>query len=140
MQPTRVSRRRGALAAVLAAALTTVLANSALPARAAPADPATGPFAVIDPQNWENPDSMTWDDFVPPPGTGWSDPSRRGSVRNFDIALVTLDYPDMPFVVTQAPRSTIFGNPQPSAANLSRDDVPAFYRDLLNTPNALNGG
>ena len=138
MQLTDAPRRRGALAAVLAAVL--VSSFAAAPAQAAPADPATGPFAVVDPQNWENPDTMTWDDFVAPPGTSWSDPSRRGSIRNFNIALVTLDYPDEPFVVTQAPRSTIFGNPQPAASRLSRDAVPAYYRDLLNTPNALNGG
>jgi M6 family metalloprotease-like protein len=138
MQLTDAPRRRGALAAVLAAVLASSFA--AAPAQAAPADPATGPFAVVDPQNWENPSTMTWDDFVAPPGTNWSDPSRRGSVRNFNIALVTLDYPDEPFVVTQPPRSTIFGNPQPAASGLSRDAVPGYYRDLLNTPNALNGG
>jgi M6 family metalloprotease-like protein len=128
---------------LFAAAATAVLAATLLatPASAAPAaDPGAGPFRVIDPQNWENPDTMTWGDFVDVPGVDWSDPSRRGSVRNFDIALVTLDYPDQPFVVTQPPRSTIFGNPQPTAANLSRDAVPGYYRDLLNTPNALNGG
>lgn len=61
-------------------------------------------------------------------------------MRDFDIALVTLDYADQPFVVTQAPGSTIFGNPQAAASGLSRNDVPAYYRDLLNTPNALNRG
>jgi len=138
MQLTDAPARRGALAAAVATLLLTSFAVT--PAQAAPVDPATGPFAVLDPQNWENPDAMTWDDYVVPPGTDWSDPARRGSVRDFDIALVTVDYPDQPFVVTQAPRSNLFGNPQPATSRLSRDAVPAYYRDLLNTPNDLNRG
>lgn len=102
----------------------------------APSDP----FAVLDPQKWVNPDAMTWSDFLPPPGTNWSDPSRKGYSRNFKIAMVTVDYPDHAFVVTQAVNSTIFNNPQPSVSGLKREDVPAYYRDLLNTPNDLNNG
>jgi len=37
----------------------------------------------IDPQNWENPDHMTWDDYVKPPGTNWADPKVLGSQRTF---------------------------------------------------------
>jgi M6 family metalloprotease-like protein len=141
---------------VLAAAM--LDAASAFPAhlkpRAAPA-----PFAPIDPQNWVNPDNMTWDDFVAPPTTSWSDPARKGRDRNFNIAMVTVDYPgkqtvdinfktcnvltafaDSPFVVTLAANSDIFGNPQPSAAGLKREDVPKFYHDLLNVPSDLNEG
>ena len=138
MQLTDARKRRGVIAAAAAAVLAATFL--ATPAEATAIDPTSGPFKVVDPQNWENPDTMTWGDFKAAPGTDWSDPARRGSVRNFNIALVTLDYPDQPFVVTQAPRSTVFGNPQPAAANLPRADVPAFYRDLLNTPNTLNGG
>lgn len=98
------------------------------------------PFAVIDPQNWVNPDNMTWADYVAPPGTTWSDPTRKGSIRNFNIALVTVDYPDEAFVISQAAGSSVFGNPQPIVSGLDRSEVPAFYRDLLNTPNELNQG
>ena len=98
------------------------------------------PFAILDPQNWVNPDNMTWADFKAPPGTTWADPKRQGRDRNFNIAMVTVDYPDSPFVMTLAPESDIFGNPQPFGGNLKREDVPAFYRDLLNTPNELNRG
>ncbi|KAJ4287714.1 hypothetical protein N0V90_012417 [Kalmusia sp. IMI 367209] len=98
------------------------------------------PFAVLDPQNWVNPDNMTWADFVAPPGTNWANPSRQGRDRNFNIAMVTVDYPDSPFVMTLEPESDIFGNPQPFAPKLAREDVPEFYRDLLNTPNDLNRG
>ncbi|KAL1607898.1 hypothetical protein SLS60_002836 [Paraconiothyrium brasiliense] len=100
----------------------------------------TDPFAIIDEQKWVNPDNMTWADFKTPPGTSWGDPSRQGRDRNFNIAMVTVDYPDSPFVMTLEPESDIFGNPQPFAPKLTRDEVPEFYRDLLNTPNELNRG
>ncbi|KAH7393182.1 hypothetical protein BKA64DRAFT_724346 [Cadophora sp. MPI-SDFR-AT-0126] len=98
------------------------------------------PFAILDLQDWVNPDNMTWDDWKSPPGTNWSDPTVRGSVRNFNIALVTVDYSDGPFVITLAPGSTVFNNPQPHAPTISREAVPAFYRDFLNKPNDLNKG
>jgi M6 family metalloprotease-like protein len=96
------------------------------------------PFRILDAQKWVNPDDMVWEDFVSPPGTDWANPERKGSSRNFNVALIAVDYPDMPFVVTQPVNSTIFGNPQPSAYGLARESVPAFYRDLLNKPSQLN--
>ncbi|KAK2015515.1 M6 family metalloprotease domain-containing protein [Colletotrichum eremochloae] len=122
--------------AILAAAFTALAVG---PVAADTCNPYT-PFVPIDPQNWVNPDNMTWDEWVQPPGTNWSDSTRKGSNRNFNIALVVVDYPDRPFIVTQPPHSTIFGNPQPAGANVPREDVPTFYRDLLNTPNELNRG
>ncbi|KAG9251343.1 uncharacterized protein F5Z01DRAFT_293306 [Emericellopsis atlantica] len=109
-------------------------------ALAAKCIPKGDPFAIVDKQEWVNPDDMTWADFTPPPGTNWSDPTRKGAARNFNIALVLLDYDDQPFVITQPAGSTVFGNPQPLAANVPHDDVPAFYRDLLNTPSDINQG
>ncbi|XMA12459.1 hypothetical protein WAI453_005250 [Rhynchosporium graminicola] len=54
------------------------------------------PFAILDKQDWVNPDDMTWDDWKDSPGTNWSDPTVRGTNRNFNIALVTVDYSDGP--------------------------------------------
>jgi M6 family metalloprotease-like protein len=121
-------RSRAALLAIVGFAL------------AVPCTPPGDPFAILDRQDWVNPDDMVSSDFIKPPGTNWSDPSRRGSSRNFNIALVAVDYPDDAgkFIVTQPPESTIFGNPQPVAANIPRSDVPAFYRDLLNKPSKTN--
>ena len=93
----------------------------------------------IDPQNYELPDTMTWDDYRAVPGTDWSDPAVPGSQRNFRGALVLVDFPNQPFVVTQPPNSTVFGNPS-TVHDLSRADVPAFYRDFLNKPGELNQG
>ncbi|KAI0409283.1 M6 metalloprotease [Xylaria palmicola] len=126
---------RTAVTAVLAGSL---LANSAT---AAPYPThQSDPFAVLDPQNIVLPDNMTWADYVKPPGTTWSDPSQKGSGRNFNIALVVVDYPDRPFAITQESQSTPFKNPQPIVSGLSRDEVPAFYRDFLNKPSELNRG
>jgi hypothetical protein len=122
-----------------------VMACVVFPTLAAPAirsqlRAAASPFDPIDPQKWVNPDNMTWSDFKAPPGTTWGDRSRQGRDRNFNIALVTVDYPDSPFVVTLEPHSDIFTNPQPSGSGLKREDVPKFYSEMLNTPNELNKG
>lgn len=100
------------------------------------------PFAVLDPQNWVNPANMTWQDWRAPPGTNWADPTKHGSIRDFKIALITVDYSDKPFVITLPVHSTVFSNPQPIAAtlNLTRKDVPQYYHDFLNTPNEVNRG
>lgn len=100
------------------------------------------PFAVLDPQKWVNPANMTWADWIAPPGTNWADPTKTGSVRDFRIALITVDYSDKPFVITLPVRSTVFENPQPIAAtlNLTRADVPQYYHDFLNKPNDINRG
>ncbi|RWA10444.1 hypothetical protein EKO27_g4660 [Xylaria grammica] len=125
-------RRRMATPAALAGSILTSYVA------AAPCLSQNDPFAVLDPQNIVLPDNMTWADYVAPPGTTWWDPSRKGSERNFDIALVVVDYPDRPFVITQEPGSTPFKNPQPIVSGLSRDEVPTFYRDFLNKPSELN--
>ncbi|MEV1288067.1 M6 family metalloprotease domain-containing protein [Micromonospora sp. NPDC049679] len=132
--------RRSMLTAAVAAAV--VVSGATAPAYAAPGNPAggTAPFQVLDPQNWQNPDAMTWNDYKAVPNRNWADPAVAGSVRNFRIALVTLDYADQPFVITQRARSTVFGNPQATAANVPRDQVATFYKDFLNTPNTLNKG
>ncbi|GIH76514.1 peptidase M6 [Planobispora longispora] len=96
--------------------------------------------APIDPQNWKNPDHMTWADYVKPPGTNWADPAVKGSERTFRGALVLLDYPNQPFAVTQPKGSTVFGNPSAEAHDVPREQVAQFYKDFLNTPNQLNRG
>ncbi|MEV4217991.1 M6 family metalloprotease domain-containing protein [Nonomuraea sp. NPDC049725] len=101
--------------------------------------PSTG-VKPIDPQNWVNPDHMTWADYKQIPGTKWNDPAVKGSKRTFKGALVLLDYPNQPFVVTQPRGSTIFANPSAQAHDVPRDQVAKFYQDFLNTPNDLNRG
>jgi M6 family metalloprotease-like protein len=100
----------------------------------------TGFPGPIDPQNWVNPDHMTWDDYTKIPGTNWADPSATGSVRNFKGALVLLDYANQPFVITQPQGSTVFANPSAQAHDVPRDQVAQFYQDFLNKPGTLNHG
>ncbi|MEV6596339.1 M6 family metalloprotease domain-containing protein [Actinoplanes sp. NPDC051346] len=100
---------------------------------------AAGAPRPIDPQNYELPDTMTWEDYTPVPGTTWSDPAVPGSVRNFRGALVLVDFANQPFVVTRPANSSIYGNPF-TVHDLARADVPAFYRDFLNRPGPLNRG
>ncbi|MFI0353450.1 M6 family metalloprotease domain-containing protein [Actinomadura sp. 9N407] len=100
---------------------------------------AAGAPRPVDPQNYELPDTMTWDDYRKIPGTSWADPSRKGSIKNFKGAVVLVDYPDQEFVVTQAKNSTLFGNPS-EIGDVPRDQVAQFYQDFLNKPQKLNNG
>jgi M6 family metalloprotease-like protein len=130
--------RLGAAAVAVAA-----MSLGGLPASTAAyaADPGEPPaMAPIDPQNWENPDDMTWEDYKVPPGSSWNDPSREGSEDQWNAAIVLLDFEDQPFNVTLPPHSTVFGNPQSLAHSIPREEVAQFYEDFLNKPNELNQG
>ncbi|WP_236779051.1 hypothetical protein [Agromyces seonyuensis] len=135
--------RRGGLAALAALAVVAGPALAAFPANAAPADaPGALDPSVLDPideQVWENMDDMTWDDYVPVPGTDWANDT-EGSQRQFDGAIVLLDFSDQDFLVTQEPGTHVFGDPNGLTEPVAREDVPDFYLDLLNTPNELNHG
>src|SRR5688572_26402145 len=113
--------------------------QQAEPAAATRSLPGSGGPSPIDPQNYELPDTMTWDDYRRIPGTNWADPTKQGSVRNFKGALVLVDYANQPFVITQPANSTIYGNPI-SVHDVPRSEVAAFYRNFLNTPGDLNRG
>jgi len=135
-----ISRRRWSALVGLGVCVALTGAATA-PATAQPGAPTVEDLVEpIDPQQWENPDDMTWADYTAVPGIDWSDPGREPSERTFDIALVLGDFTDQPFLVTQPEGSHPFGNPQASATGLDRADVPQFYEDLLNTPNDLNHG
>jgi M6 family metalloprotease-like protein len=131
--------RVGTVAIAMAA-----IAVTGLPGGQAMAAEPTGDAPVmtpIDPQNWVNPDDMTWEkDYQPVPGTNWADPSVKGSVQQFKAAVVLLDFPDEEFNVTMPPNSTVFGNPQSIAHDVPRNQVAQFYQDFLNKPEDLNRG
>ncbi|BBJ38661.1 hypothetical protein SSPO_013790 [Streptomyces antimycoticus] len=131
---------------VVATVLATAAAIAAGPARATPDDtPSAGsarPSLVrpIDPQQWRNPDDMTWADYRAVPGTRWADPDVKPTQRTFKGALVLLDYRDEEFTVSRPAGSTLFGNPQASASDIPRARLPRFYQDFLNIPGPLNNG
>ena len=138
MLRTTAALSAGVVAAALVSAAT--YADTATATRTTSAPAASPVGKPIDAQNWVNPDDMTWDDFRPVPGTDWSDPSLEPTKKQFKAAIVLVDYPDQPFVVTQPPDTTPFGMPTHEAHDIARQDVPEFYRKLLNVPGELNRG
>lgn len=91
----------------------------------------------VDPQMVQDQDDMTWDDYKPIPGTDWADPSLKPE-REFRMALVAVDFPDQPFVMTLPKNSDLFGNPQ--VEPVSREAIPQFYSDFWLKPSDLNHG
>ncbi len=91
----------------------------------------------LDPQVVQDQDDMTWEDYRPIPGRTWSDPSLVPE-RGFRLAVVAIDFPDQPFVITLPKGSDPFGNPQIDP--IAREDVPEFYADFFMTPGEINHG
>src|SRR5690348_13134371 len=92
----------------------------------------------LDRQRVQDQEEMTWSDYHPIPGARWSDPALSASKKSFKIALLAVDFPDQPFVVTLPKHSDLFGNPQIDP--VPREKVPQFYADFYNKPSALNHG
>ncbi len=95
------------------------------------------PPKPIDPQLVQDQDSMTWEDYHPIPGKNWADP-RLIPERKFKMALVAVDFPDQPFVITLPKKSDPFGNPQVDP--VKREYVPQFYSDFWLKPSPVNHG
>jgi M6 family metalloprotease-like protein len=95
------------------------------------------PPLPIDPQIVQDQDSMTWNDYKPIPGKNWADPSLVPQ-RKFRMALVAVDFPDQPFVITFPKNSDLFGNPQIDP--VKREDVAAFYSGFWLKPSSINHG
>lgn len=97
----------------------------------------TLPPHPIDPQVVQDQDEMTWDNYYPIPGKNWADPNLVPG-RKFRMALVAVDFPDQPFVITLPKNSDLFGNPQ--IDSVCRENVPEFYSDFWLKPSAVNHG
>jgi len=130
-----VGRRRPV--AVLVALL--ILIGSALvaPAVSFAADPPA--LDPIDPQVVTQAADQDWSDYHPiPTGPNYADNGIPASIQKWDVGLILADFPDTPFAITQPEGSTAFGNPGPLGANIPRANVPSFYVNWLNSPNAAN--
>ena len=92
----------------------------------------------LDKQQVQDQYDMSWGDYKPIPNTNYQDPAVQPTVKKWKVALVLGDFTNRDFYVTQAPGSTVFGNPQATAANIPRAEVGRFYADFLNKPQALN--
>jgi len=106
------------------------------------AGPAVGqaparPLAPLDPQQVQDQDAMTWNDYRPIPGIDWADPSLKPK-RDFRLAVVAVDFSDQPFVITMPRGSDPFGNPQ--LAPIQRERVPQFYADFFARASEVNHG
>lgn len=77
--------------------------------------------APIDPQQVRDQDLMTWADYRPIPGRNWADPSLKPE-RGFRLAVVGIDFPGQPFVVSLPKGSDPLGNPQIDP--VARENVP----------------
>lgn len=91
----------------------------------------------IDPQKVQDQDQMTWADYRPIPGQDWADPSLKPE-RGFKLAVVAVDFPDQPFVMTRPKGSDPFGNPQIDP--IARENVPQFFADFFTKSLAVNHG
>jgi M6 family metalloprotease-like protein len=80
---------------------------------------------------------MTWADYRPIPGRNWADPSIKPQ-RGFKLAVVGIDFPGQPFVITLPKGSDPFGNPQLDP--IPREQVPRFYADFFMKPGKVNNG
>jgi len=108
--------------------------KTAAPASAHASVPVPG---AIDPQRVQGQDAMTWADYRPIPGVDWADPAIKPQ-RGFKLAVVGIDFPGQPFVITLPRGSDPFGNPQIDP--IPRDEVPQFYADFWMKPSAVNFG
>ncbi|MDP4222799.1 MAG: peptidase M6 [Bacteroidota bacterium] len=97
----------------------------------------TVPPKPIDPQVVQDQDDMTWNDYHPIPGKNWADPALVPE-RKFRMALIAVDFPDQPFVITLPKGSDLFGNPQIDP--VKRENVPQFYSDFWLKPSPINHG
>jgi M6 family metalloprotease-like protein len=93
---------------------------------------------ALDPQRVQDQQDMTWADYRPIPGIDWADPSLVPAAKQFRVALIAVDFPDQPFVITLPRKSDLFGNPQ--IEPVGREDVPRFYADFINARSELNHG
>ena len=82
----------------------------------------------IDHQVVQDQDDMTWADYEPIPGRNWADPALEPE-RGFKLAVMAIDFPDQPFVITMPKGSDPFGNPQVDP--VPREEVSQFYADFF---------
>jgi M6 family metalloprotease-like protein len=120
---------------VLGVAILGLALSAGVPGQTAAAAVAP-PMPPIDPQHVQDQQDMTWDDYRPIPGMNWSTSGAKPTQRALRVALVAVDFPNQPFVITEPKQSDPFGNPQ--VAPVSRSQVPQFYADFFNKPSALN--
>ncbi|MDH7513497.1 MAG: hypothetical protein QHH14_11185 [Clostridiales bacterium] len=130
----KLLRRRGLLSSVILALFIFTLLFTAAFARAKNEAQFPPP---VDPQKVKDQDVMTWEDYRPLPGRDWADPSLMPE-KGFRLAVVAVDFPNQPFVITRPKSSDLFGNPQ--VEPIPREKVAQFYADFFTKPMEINHG
>jgi len=95
----------------------------------------------IDSQLWVDQGVLTWEDYLPVPDSkpAFYDVDSVGSQVQYKTAIILVDYPDQPFLITQPPGSHPFGNPQPGWTPVAQEDVNEWMYDYYAVPNQYNG-
>ena len=108
----------------------------------APPDAVNHPLLQpIDAQNWVDQAELTWDAYTPIRPAAWnSATTSQGSQNQYKTAVILLDFTDQPFLITQAPGTHPFGNPQPGWEPVPQDEVADWMYDYYAVPNEFNGG
>src|SRR4051794_27420508 len=132
----RLAMTRRSTRIALAAAAVLACAPVATAAAASPG--LAKPPAPIDPQSWVLPASMKWSDYRPIPGFNWAKDSNQPP-KKLRAALVLGDFSDRRFLVSRPEGSDPIANPR-GVGGVGQGKVGDFYKDLLNTPQALNHG
>jgi M6 family metalloprotease-like protein len=119
-------------------ALVVVLA----PAAGAATTNAADDLQPIDAQNWVDQGELTWADYTPVPDRKpeYYDPATVGTEDHYRTAIVLVDFADQPFLISQAPGSHPFGNPQPGWTPVAPGDVRQWMHEYYSEPNEFNGG
>ena len=123
--------------------LALVVSFAASAAAASPGDPADHPLLQpIDAQNWVDQGELTWADYKPVPdrNPAYYDPATEGTDTHYRTAIVLVDFPDQPFLISRPPGSHPFGNPQPGWTPVAPADVSQWMHEYYSEPNEFNGG
>lgn len=139
----REKTRHPGVRRVVALAILVLTAALATSASATPPELADHPLLQpIDAQNWEDAAEMTWDDYLPVPDgrPEFYDGSATGSQTQYRTAIILMDFPDQPFLISQPPESHPFGNPQPGWQPVAPEDVNRWMHEYYAVPNEFNGG
>jgi M6 family metalloprotease-like protein len=138
------STRKRMRVAVVAVLATLVLSASLVASASAdiPPDAKNHPLLQpIDAQNWVDQGELTWAAYKPIRPAAWnSAATSEGSENQYNTAIILVDYPDQPFLITQAPGAHPFGNPQPGWQPIPREGVNEWFRKYYAEPNQYNGG
>ncbi len=104
-------------------------------------DVVDSPFTPVDPQNWVDMADLTWDDYTPVRPDAWnSDTTSTGSQNQYRTGIILMEFPDQPFLISQAAGTHPFGNPQPGWQPVPANHVNQWYQDYYSVPNEYNGG